>query len=455
MKFQSLSSLGSNHRKLMTLVLLIGGFLISFPITLLVVTIPSIADYFNSSVSIISWTITGPFLAFGVFGIAFGKAGDVWGHKRVFVGGLFLTGLFGLLSALSWSPLSLIVFRILSAACGSATGPSAMSFVNQMFEPSERIRPFGMWNFSCAIAPVFGIVFGAPLVEIVGWRVIFFVQGPLCMIAAGIAAKTLFETVKQSEVKFDLGGSFLLGAGSVLVLLAINRGSSWGWADPRISGLFITGSILITAFVFYEQRIDHPLAPLKWMSNSDIVLPIGTLGLLNFSYMGSFLIVAQLLSDGLGYSTQHVGWLVIARPFSYALLSPFGGKIAARIGNRSMGMLGASAIMLAAVPMGFVRGPGWDFLIVLGLGLTGVGLAIASPSHTAIMSFSAGNENIGIASALMQLSVHLGAVVGGAVMIAIQESTVGLGLMTSYGLALSSGAVVGASALLMASKIRQ
>jgi len=445
---------GMTHRKVTTLILLLGGFLISFPITLLVVTLPTIAEYFDTSVSIVSWIITGPFLAFGVVGIAFGRAGDLWGHRKVFVSGLFLTGLFGLLSALAWNPLSLITFRVLSAAFGSATGPSAMAFFTLLFRPDERMRPYGLWNFACAVAPVIGVLLGSPLVDLIGWQIIFYLQGPFCMVAAIVARKYLEETKRQSNIRFDIGGSSLLAAGSLVILLAINRGSAWGWSSPWIIALLFGGVVLLFLFTQYERNVAHPLFPLHWLSERGVALPILTHGLLNFSYMGSFLIVAQMLSDGLGYSTQHVGWLVISRPLAYAALSPFSGRFVARLGHRLMGVFGASSIVVAALPMSLVRGPGWDVLIVLGLGLTGVGLALASPSLTSMMSFSVERTSIGIASALMQLSVHLGAVIGGATMIAIQESTVGLGLMTSYGLALSSGALAGGLAVILARKIR-
>ena len=135
---------GVSRRSATLLVLLASVFTVSCTITLLVVSLKTVADDLNSSVSVLSWTITGPLLAFGVVGPAFGKAGDLWGHKRIFVGGLFFAGLFSLLSAFAWGPISLIVMRTLSAALGSATGPSAMAYINRLYGPSERVRPLDL-----------------------------------------------------------------------------------------------------------------------------------------------------------------------------------------------------------------------------------------------------------------------------------------------------------------------
>ena len=160
-----------------------------------------------------------------------GKAGDLWGHKRLFVFGLLGAAIFALGSAFAWNAVSLIVLRTLSAASGSATGPAAMAYINRLFDDDERVRPLGVWSFVTAGAPVIGVVAGTPLVEAFGWRIIFLVQVPLCLLGAAISQKLLPDTERQSNVRFDVKGSVTLGTGAVLVLLTINRGNHWGWAS--------------------------------------------------------------------------------------------------------------------------------------------------------------------------------------------------------------------------------
>ena len=174
--------IGISRRKATMTVLLSGVFTVSFTITLLVVVLDTVATDLRSTVSVVSWSITAPMLAFAVIGPAFGKLGDLIGHKRVFVSGLLGAGIFAGLTAFAPSAPMLILLRTLSAACGSATGPSAMAFTNRMYEPHERVRPLGMWSFVTAGAPVIGVVAGVPLVDLVGWRIIFLVQAPLCIL---------------------------------------------------------------------------------------------------------------------------------------------------------------------------------------------------------------------------------------------------------------------------------
>ena len=227
---------GVSRRKATMAVLLAGAFTVSFTITLLVVVLDTVASDLGSSVSVVSWTITGPMLVFAVVGPAFGTLGDLFGHKRVFVGGLLGAGIFAGLAAFAPNAPALILLRTLSAACGSATGPSAMAFTSRMFEPHERVRPLGVWSFVTAGAPVLGVVAGVPLVSTVGWRVIFFVQAPLCALGAVLAWWLLRDTERKPGAKFDAAGAATLGAGAALVLLGVNRGGAWGWTSPHHLG---------------------------------------------------------------------------------------------------------------------------------------------------------------------------------------------------------------------------
>lgn len=439
--------LASVPRRLTLAVLLAGAFTVSFTITLLVVSLPRVAADLDSTVSVMSWTIIAPMLSFGVVGPAFGKAGDLWGHKRMFVGGLVLAGTFSVASGFAWNAASLIALRTLAAGAGSATGPAAMAYINRMFDGHERVRPLGYWSFVTAGAPVFGVVAGAPLVEAVGWRAIFLVQGPLCVVGAVLAARMLVDTERQRDVRFDVAGSALLGLGSVLVLVAINRGNAWGWGSPTIVGCATGGVAALWAFVRTERRVAEPLLPLHWLRTRNVAVPLAVSGLMTLTYMGSFLVVPQMLQEGLGYSASEVGWITIARPLAFALSAPLAGAVALRIGQRRAGMLGGGLMASATILLMAIAGPGPDVVLaVTGLALAGAGSGVAVPSLTALIAGSVESSDLGVAGALRQLASEMGGVLGGALMFAVHESAMGLGTVPSY----SAGLAVGLAAALLA-----
>ena len=445
---------GVSRRKATLTVLLSCVFTVSFMITLLVVSLKTVADDLNSSTSIISWAITAPMLAFGVVGPAFGKVGDLWGHKRVFVGGLLIAGIFSLMTAFSWSAPSMIVFRTLSTAGGSALGPAAMAYINRMFDPSERVRPLGYWSFVTAGAPVIGVVAGVPLVAIFGWRTIFLIQAPLCLIGCLVALWLLGDTERRKNVKFDIKGATLLGFGSVLILLAINRGPSWGFGSSRTLIVATFGVAALYFFVRVEQVASDPMLPLKWFRTRNVAFPVMSQAMTNFAYMGGFLLVPQLLENGLGYSTSHIGWLIIARPLVFSLVAPLSGRIAMQIGERNAGVIGACAVLASMLTLSQVTVGSSDLMIAFGLSLSGMGLGIASPALTALLVNSVENKDLGVASATQQLLNQMGAVLGAAVMVGVHEATLGSGVIRSYSFALLTGALSSGLGIFAASAVR-
>ena len=449
-----IQSVGVSRRKATLVVLLSCVFTVSFMITLLVVSLKTVADDLGSTTSIISWAITAPMLAFGVVGPAFGKIGDLWGHKRVFVGGLFIAGVFAICTAFAWDATSMIVFRTLSAAGGSALGPAAMAYINRMFGPSERVGPIGYWSFVTAGAPVLGVVAGVPLVAIFGWRAIFLIQAPLCLIGCFIAMWLLGDTERRESVKFDVKGALLLGVGSVLILVAINRGPTWGFTSMRTSLVALLGIVTLYFFVRAEQSASDPMLPLKWFRTRNVAFPVVSLALTNFAYVGGFMIVTQLLETGLGFSTSHIGWLIIARPLVFSIVAPFSGRISSRIGERSAGVVGACAVLISMLILSQINLGSSDLMIAFGLSLSGVGLGISAPILTALLANSVDDHDLGVASAMQQLLNQMGALLGAAVMIGIHEATIRSGTIKSFSYALFAGVISSGIAIFTSSAVK-
>jgi MFS family permease len=446
-----LQRMGIDRRYAVMWVVLGGLFTVSCTITVLVVSLEAIADDLGTSVTTMNWTITAPMLAFGVIGPAFGKAGDLWGHKRIFVGGLLMAGVFALATALAWNAASLITFRTLSASAGSACGPSAMAYINRVFAPEDRVKPLGYWSFVTAGAPVIGVVIGAPLVDSIGWRAIFWGQAPLCLIGAVVALWLLPGTDRLPTSRFDVGGAVTLGVASTLALVTISQGSRIGWG----SALFITCSALATAsmwlFIHIERRVQHPLVMLSWFRMRNVAWPIVTSSLANFAYMGGFILAPPLLSDRLGFSTTDVGWMVIARPLTFAIVAPLAGLLTVRVGERPAAIVGAAGVAASMVVwLPVTRGAGVP-VIVAAFALSGAGLGIAVPALTALMSNAVSDDDLGAAGAMHQLLNQMGAVVGSVVLGTVAAASTGVG---GYTAAFTVGACVALVSAVCAVQVR-
>ncbi len=437
---------GDRHRWLVLVVVLVGLFATSITITLLAVSLVDIADDLGTNEATLAWVITGPMLAFGLVGPALGKAGDLYGHKRLFVIGLFGAAVFAIATAFAWDAGSLILFRTLSAGFGSATAPAAMAQINRMFEADERFTALGWWSFVTAGSPVLGVVLGGPLVEAVGWRVIFLVQAPLCLAAMVVAIVMLPETDRGEAGRFDWAGAVLLGTGITSLLLATNRGSVWGWTSPAVIGLYVLAPIALFTFVAVERRAAEPLLPLAWLRRRNVTAPIVSQLFANFSYMGGFILTPILLQEGLGYTAAAVGFLIIFRPLTFALTAPSAGRITLRLGERVAGVAGSSVVFVSMLVLASLEDGSSALVIAVALALSGMGLGISAPAMTATVANAVDDADLGVAGAMQQLTVQVGAVIGIQVMQTVQQAREPAGLVASF----RSAYLVGAGVCLLA-----
>jgi EmrB/QacA subfamily drug resistance transporter len=390
---------------------LAGLFSVGFTITILAVSLPRIASDLHSDTTTLTWVITGPLLAFGVVGPLLGKAGDIWGQKRMFILALSLTLVFAGLTAIAWNAGSLILFRVLGAGEGAATGPASMAMIMMVFRPEERVKAMGFWSLIGAGAPVLGVVAGGPIVEHVSWRLIYVAQIPFTALALIAAAIILpgRDKVQTNRIRepLDILGVITVGLGTVSLLFAMNRGPEWGWTSPGVVVAFVLSPLMLAAFVFVERRSRAPLIPLDYFRRRNFAFPIGVQFFSNFAYMGSFILTPLFLKQAF-----HYGETKIARPLSFSLTAPIAGYLAVRWGERLAAIVGCAFVVASMLAWSQVDPGASNWAVMGALALAGVGLGVSSPSMAASVANAVEEENLGIAGAAQQLLTQVGIVAG-------------------------------------------
>ncbi|MFM7069852.1 MAG: MFS transporter, partial [Actinomycetes bacterium] len=267
---------GPSHRDrwMVAWTVLIGAFWVSSTITILAVSRPSIAQDLHTSVESLVWLISGPTIAIALTGTTAGKLGDLHGHRRVYLVGMFGATLFVVGSALAWSGASLIAFRVLGATIGAATIPSSLAVINRMFGPSERSRPLGFWSLVVAAGPVLGLVVGGPLVEHLGWRAMFWAQAPLLVVSTVLAVLVIPDTPRRTDVRFDVRGQLALTAALAALLGGIDRAAVLGVGSPLVVALFCAVPAALWWFVRIERQVDDPLIPLEWFRRRSFAVAV-------------------------------------------------------------------------------------------------------------------------------------------------------------------------------------
>jgi EmrB/QacA subfamily drug resistance transporter len=416
---------------------LAGLFSVGFTITILAVSLPRIATDLHSDTTTLTWVITGPLLAFGVVGPLLGKAGDIWGQKRMFIFALSLTLVFAGLTAIAWNASSLILFRILGAGEGAATGPASMALIMMVFPAEDRVKAMGFWSLIGAGAPVLGVVAGGPIVEHFSWRLIYVAQIPFTAVALIAAAIILpgRDKVQANRVRepLDILGVILVGLGTASLLFALNRGPEWGWTSPGVVVAFLLSPVMLAAFIANERRTRAPLIPLDYFKRRNFTFPIGVQFFSNFAYMGSFILTPLFLDEAFHYGETKIGLLSIARPLSFSLTAPIAGYLAVRWGERRAAIVGCAFVVASMLAWSQVDPGASNWAVMGALALAGIGLGVSSPSMAASVANAVEEENLGIAGAAQQLLTQVGIVAGIQLAETIQASREhAVGVVQSY-----------------------
>ncbi len=436
-------------------VVLSGLFTVLFNNAVLVVLVPDLADRFHTSTSTMTWVVSAPLLAFAVLSPLAGKLGDLYGRRRVFLAAEMGAALFALATALAWNAASLITLRTIGATVGAATGPAALGLVSTQFTAERRVQAMGWWGLVMAIGPVIGVSGGGPLAEATTWRVLFFGQAALILVAFVAAWRVLPDSPRAAATRYDLGGTVLLGGATTAFLVAVNRGPVMGWSHPLVVIGFALTPALAWGFVTWERRTSHPLLPVRYMGRRNFAAPIVAASLCAFAYQGVLVLTPVLLHEELGFSISRVAVLVAWRPLFYALAGPVAGFLAVRVGERSVMSAGAGLVAASTVGFVLIRPGVGEAVIFAVLGLTGFGLGLLEPPVAATVSSAVDPGDYGVAGATQQMARQILTVTGIGVLGAVHEARrSAVGGLGSYRAAFLVGAAVAALAALVATTTR-
>ena len=449
-----------SHRRWVLWTCLAGCFATTFTMTILGVSLRAIADDLGSNVSTIAWVMTAPMLAQAVSAPLLGKLGDLHGHRRVYLFGFLAATVVAVATAYAWNAASLIGLRTLGQLAGTATMPASMAILFRAYDGPDRVKAMGWMSVVIAGAPVLGLAIGGVLIEAIGWRPIFLIQGGLSALACAVAGVVLVETPRRQEIALDVRGAGVLALAAFALTFAVNRLPIWGLGDPRVLAALGLTPALLWAFVGIERQTTHPLIPLELLRRRNFVCPLAIGFLLQFAYMGGFIISPLIMLGVFGLGQATTSMWTIARPISLSAASPVGGQLGARYGERAMiiaGSVGVFAAMLAFAA-GAANESMWP--IVAGLVLAGLGMGLAQPSLSTIVASAVEEQDHGIAVSTMSTTTGIGAVAGVSILTALCADVgtadafrngyllgalfAGLGVATSFMLSHTQQVVAGA-----------
>ena len=429
----------ADSRWLALIILCTGFLMIVLDQTIVNVALPSIKSDLGFSQAGLAWVINAYLIAYGGLLLLAGRLGDLVGRKRIFLIGLAMFTSASLLCGLSVSQPMLVAARFIQGIGGAVSTAVILGMVVTMFpEPGERARAIGVFSFVASAGASIGLLAGGLITQAVSWHWIFFVNLPIGVAIAVLAARWL-----ESDRGIGLGngadvvGAFLVTAALMLGVYTIVESSTYGLGSAHTLGFGAVAVALLAAFVVRQAMARHPLLPLRLFrsrnfSGANVIQASMAAAMFGFFFLGSLDLQRVL----------HYGPLAIGLAFLPVALGM--GGLSIGVSARLILRLGAHTVLLAGlalitVALGLVAaGPVHDEYLrdlFVPMALLGLGAGLAFPALTVLAMARTTPSDSGLASGLLNTTAQVGGALGLAVLATLSTSRTGQLLAQGQGTA--------------------
>jgi len=403
----------SKQRWLVLVAIGVGTFMSALDGSIVNTLLPVLARELDTGIAGIEWVSTVYLLVVSGLLLGVGRAGDIYGNKRMYVAGFFVFVTGSALCGLAPDAGTLIALRALQAIGASMLFANAPAILTKSFPPEQRGKALGALGTFTYLGLTAGPSLGGWLADTFGWRSVFYINVPVGIIALALAVRFIAHDRPEGRREpFDFAGAGIFVVGLVALLSALNEGHALGWGSPYILGLFAAGLALLALFVYVEKRSESPMLDLS-LFQSRVFSATTTSALLNYCCVYSVLFVIPfLLIQGRGLSPQQTGVVLTAQPIVMAIVAPISGSMSDRIGSRVPAALGMGLLTIGLLVLATMVEAGSLVSIGMALGIIGLGVGIfVSPNNSALMG-AAPRARQGIASGVLATARNAGMVMG-------------------------------------------
>ncbi|MEU8890242.1 MDR family MFS transporter [Streptomyces sp. NPDC048442] len=325
----------------------------------------------------LSWVVTAYTLATAASTPIWGKLGDIYGRKGIFLTSIVIFVLGSVLSGMAQDMGQLIGFRAIQGLGAGGLMVGVMAIVGDLIPPRERGKYQGMMAGVMALAMIGGPLVGGALTDGLGWRWSFYINVPLGAVALAMVATVLHLPKKErSKAKIDYLGAGLLTIGiTAIVLVTTWGGSEYAWGSGQILGLAAVGVLAIVSFLFVETKAAEPIIPLHIFRNRNFTL-MSVLGfIVGFVMFGAVLYLPLFQQSVQGASATNSGLLLLPMLLSMMVVSLVVGRLTTSTGKYKIfpiiggGLITAGLFLLAQMDTDTNRLTSGIYMAVLGAGM--------------------------------------------------------------------------------------
>ncbi|WP_367323154.1 MFS transporter [Streptomyces sp. HUAS ZL42] len=353
----------STRDKLVLFVLCAAQFMVALDFSVLNVALPVLGADLGMSRSALQWAVTAFALPSGGFLLLFGRIGDLYGRRRLFLTGLALFGAASLLATFAWDPASFLTGRALQGLAAAAIVPTGMSLLTTTFaEGPARDRALGISGTLLSLGFTVGMVAGGVLTDVLSWRSTMGLLSVFALIVLPLAPGLLPESLPHGpkgmggtpipeRPRLDVPGAVTVTGGLLSLIYALSTAADHGFARTDVVTTLVAGVLLLATFVVVESRTRTPLVSLPMLRRRTVAW--GNLGgLVTFSMMSTVVFVLTLyLQEVLRLTAFETGLVFGVQGVLSAVAGAYAAKVIGRFGARRtlVGSLVGQGVLVAAM----------------------------------------------------------------------------------------------------------
>ena len=389
--------------------------------TILFVAFPDITNSFgDSSTSALSRVLNAYTITIAALLVPSGKLADRLGHRLAFLVGSSVFTAASMLCGLAPSLELFVVFRVFQGAGAAILVPASLALVMAAFPREKLPQVIAIWGAIGAFSAALGPALGGAIVNGLGWRWVFFLNLPIGIVTLLAGSRFLRES-KDSTVRIPklLGVVLVAGAAGVLSY-GIVESDAAGWGSPQTAITLAVGLVLLATFIFHQKQTDAPTLDLELFAIGNFRW--GSLAMFTFAmgfgsmFFGSILFMVNVW----GWSILKAGLAIAPSPALVAVLAPRFGKVAGRIGQRPLVLLGGLFLTTSGLYWRLILtiDAGYWVGFVAPLILVAFATALIFPSVTSVAAQALPQNRVGVGGAAIQAVRQFGMTFGVAVTLA-------------------------------------
>jgi MFS family permease len=359
------------------------GLIAAFMQTVVTPIIPELPTLLDTTRADSSWVLTATLLAAAISTPISGRLGDMYGKRRIMLALLIITAVGCAIAGFSNTLVPMIVGRVLQGV-GLGVIALGISILRDVIHPKNLGGAVALVSATLGVGGALGLPLAATIAQYLDWHALFWLATALSVVAIIAVAAVIPVSTLRSGGSFDFVGAVGLAVGLVGILLAVSKGTEWGWGSPLTLGLLGGGILVMVGWGFFELRTANPLVDLRVAARRTVLLTNLTsisVGFAFFVCTASLPIVLEAPTDsgvGLGLPLVLASLCLMPLGVVMFLLSPAAAWLSATRGPRTSLILGGFVITVGFTLAIFFLDQVWHVILVSTITGIGVGFAYAA-----------------------------------------------------------------------------